>query len=65
VRAIPERSQSPPTLGKDQALIDHIDSSSAVGGLGEPDDIAEVVALLAGPGRWINGRVIHADSGPN
>ena len=34
-----------------------------MGRLGEPDDIAEVVAFLAGPGRWINGQVIDADGG--
>jgi 3-oxoacyl-[acyl-carrier protein] reductase len=51
--------------GKDQALIDQIASSSAMGRLGQPDDIAEVVAFLAGPGRWVNGQVIYADGGLN
>lgn len=49
--------------GKDPALIDQIASSPALGRLGRPEDIAEVVAFLAGPGRWINGQVIYADGG--
>jgi 3-oxoacyl-[acyl-carrier protein] reductase len=31
--------------------------------LGEPSDIAEVVAFLAGPARWVNGQVIYANGG--
>jgi 3-oxoacyl-[acyl-carrier protein] reductase len=31
--------------------------------LGEPADIAEAVAFLAGPARWINGQVIYANGG--
>lgn len=31
--------------------------------LGTPQDIAEVVAFLAGPGHWINGQVIRANGG--
>lgn len=32
--------------------------------LGQPDDIAAVVALLAGPdGRWLTGQIIHATGG--
>jgi 3-oxoacyl-[acyl-carrier protein] reductase len=27
------------------------------------NDLAEVAALLAGPARWINGRVIYANGG--
>jgi 3-oxoacyl-[acyl-carrier protein] reductase len=34
-----------------------------MGRLGEPADIAEVVAFLAGRSRWINGQVIYADGG--
>jgi 3-oxoacyl-[acyl-carrier protein] reductase len=34
------------------------------GRLGTPDDIARVVAFLAGPdGGWINGQVIRANGG--
>ncbi len=31
--------------------------------LGEPDDIAEAVAFLAGPARWVNGQIIYANGG--
>ena len=31
--------------------------------LGSPDDIAESVAFLAGPARWINGQVLFANGG--
>jgi 3-oxoacyl-[acyl-carrier protein] reductase len=31
--------------------------------LGEPSDVAEVVAFLAGPGRWINGQTVYANGG--
>ena len=31
--------------------------------LGTPDDIAESVAFLAGPARWINGQVLYANGG--
>lgn len=33
--------------------------------LGQPTDIAEIVAFLAGPGHWINGQVVHANGGAN
>nr|WP_249304994.1 MULTISPECIES: hypothetical protein [unclassified Rhodococcus (in: high G+C Gram-positive bacteria)] len=31
--------------------------------LGPPEDIAETVAHLAGPARWINGQVVYANGG--
>ncbi|GII59871.1 3-oxoacyl-ACP reductase [Planotetraspora thailandica] len=31
--------------------------------VGTPDDIAEVVLFLAGPGRWINGQILYANGG--
>ena len=31
--------------------------------LGRPDDIAELVGFLAGPGRWINGQVLYVNGG--
>jgi 3-oxoacyl-[acyl-carrier protein] reductase len=49
--------------GKDQATIDHMASLNPLGRLGVPDDIAEVVAFLAGPGRWVNGQTIYANGG--
>ena len=31
--------------------------------LGTPDDVAEAVAFLAGPARWVNGQVIYTNGG--
>jgi 3-oxoacyl-[acyl-carrier protein] reductase len=49
--------------GKHQATIDQLANDPALGRLGRPDDIADIVAFLAGPARWINGQVIYADGG--
>jgi 3-oxoacyl-[acyl-carrier protein] reductase len=49
--------------GKDQAAIDALAKMPALERLAEPQDIAAVVAFLAGPARWINGQVIYADGG--
>ena len=49
--------------GKDQATIDRLASAPPMQRLGQPDDIATVVAFLAGPGRWINGQVVYANGG--
>ena len=48
---------------KDQATIDTLAKGPALERLGEPQDIANVVSLLAGPARWINGQVIYANGG--
>jgi 3-oxoacyl-[acyl-carrier protein] reductase len=48
--------------GKSQEEIDKSASGSPMRRLGTPEDIAEVVAFLAGPqGHWINGQVIRAN----
>lgn len=47
--------------GKSEQQIAQIATGNPMQRLGEPGDIAEVVALLAGPGRWINGQVIHVN----
>ncbi|SCG72231.1 SDR family oxidoreductase [Micromonospora humi] len=49
--------------GKDQQTIDHLASLPPLQRLGRPDDIAETVAFLAGPARWVNGQVIHTNGG--
>ncbi|TCO47485.1 3-oxoacyl-[acyl-carrier protein] reductase [Kribbella antiqua] len=49
--------------GKPQELIDRIAAEPPLERLGEPSDIAEVIAFLAGPARWINGQVIYANGG--
>lgn len=50
--------------GKDQDEIDKSASQSPLERLGTPEDIAEVVAFLAGPqGHWVNGQTIRANGG--
>ncbi len=49
--------------GKDQETIDRMASMNPLERLGTPEDIAEVVSLLAGPGRWINGQTLSANGG--
>lgn len=49
--------------GKDEALVATLGKAAPLERLGAPEDIAEVVAFLAGPGRWINGQVVHANGG--
>jgi 3-oxoacyl-[acyl-carrier protein] reductase len=49
--------------GKPQELIDRIAAEPPLERLGQPADIAEIVAFLAGPARWVNGQVISANGG--
>jgi 3-oxoacyl-[acyl-carrier protein] reductase len=49
--------------GKDEATIDRIAAQPPLARLGEPEDIAEAVSFIAGPGRWINGQVLYVNGG--
>ncbi|MEG3629635.1 SDR family oxidoreductase [Streptomyces poriticola] len=49
--------------GKDQATIDNLSRAAPLERLGTPQDIAEAVAFLAGPARWINGQVLYTNGG--
>ncbi|MFI6463306.1 SDR family oxidoreductase [Streptomyces sp. NPDC050528] len=49
--------------GKDEATIQNLAKAAPLERLGAPDDIAESVAFLAGPARWINGQVLYANGG--
>ncbi|GAA3617977.1 SDR family oxidoreductase [Kineosporia mesophila] len=50
--------------GKDQPTIDHLAKQPPLERLGTPEDIANVVVFLAGPGgRWVNGQVLRANGG--
>jgi 3-oxoacyl-[acyl-carrier protein] reductase len=50
--------------GKSQELIDRLSAQPPLERLGTPEDIAEVVAFLAGPGgRWVNGQILRANGG--
>jgi len=49
--------------GKPQEVVDRLAAAAPLERLGQPEDIAEVVAFLAGPGRWVNGQVVYANGG--
>ena len=49
--------------GKSPELIEQIAHSNPFERLGTPEDIAETVAFLAGPARWINGQTIFVNGG--
>jgi 3-oxoacyl-[acyl-carrier protein] reductase len=50
--------------GKSAELIDRLAKMNPMERLGTPEDIASVVAFLAGPdGGWINGQVLRANGG--
>jgi 3-oxoacyl-[acyl-carrier protein] reductase len=49
--------------GKDEATVEQLAARPPLERLGTPDDIAEIVAHLAGPARWINGQVVYANGG--
>jgi 3-oxoacyl-[acyl-carrier protein] reductase len=49
---------------KPQSVIDHLTKLAPLERLGRPEDVANVVAFLAGPdGSWINGQVIRPNGG--
>lgn len=50
--------------GKDEETVARLASQPPLERLGTPQDIAEVVAFLAGPaGHWVNGQVLRANGG--
>ena len=50
--------------GKSEALVQQITKMIPLGRLGQPDDIAGLVAFLASPDSgWVNGQVIRANGG--
>lgn len=49
--------------GKDQQTVDELAAMPPLERLGRPEDIAESVAFLAGPARWVNGQIIYANGG--
>ncbi|MEJ8639185.1 MULTISPECIES: SDR family oxidoreductase [Streptomyces] len=49
--------------GKDEETIARMAAQPPLERLGTPEDIAEVVAFLAGPARWVNGQVLRANGG--
>lgn len=52
------------TEGKTPEVLEHFESMIALGRLGEPGDIADVVAFLVSPqGGWITGQAFAANGG--
>jgi 3-oxoacyl-[acyl-carrier protein] reductase len=50
--------------GKSAELIDRLSKLAPLERLGQPTDIANTVAFLAGAdGSWINGQVLRANGG--
>ncbi len=50
--------------GKPPELVERLSRLAPLERLGQPDDIAGVVAFLAGPdGGWVNGQVLRANGG--
>jgi 3-oxoacyl-[acyl-carrier protein] reductase len=50
--------------GKPQAVVDTLTKAAPLERLGQPEDIANAVAFLAGPdGGWINGQILRANGG--
>lgn len=49
--------------GKPQEAVDQLAAMAPLERLGEPSDIAETVAFLAGPARWVNGQVLYVNGG--
>ena len=49
--------------GKPQEVVDRMAAAPPLERLGQPDDVAEVVAFLAGPARWVNGQVLSVNGG--
>lgn len=51
------------TEGKSDEQIQQIAGMNPMQRLGQPGDIAEVVAALAGPVRWVNGQTLFVNGG--
>jgi 3-oxoacyl-[acyl-carrier protein] reductase len=49
--------------GKPQETVDRLASMAPLERLGGPEDIAEAVAFLAGPARWVNGQIVYVNGG--
>jgi 3-oxoacyl-[acyl-carrier protein] reductase len=49
--------------GTSDELIQRLAGMNPMGRLGEPADIAEAVAFLVGPARWVNGQTIYVNGG--
>jgi len=50
-------------IGKGEATIDTLSDAVPVRRIGQPEDIAEVVASFAGPVRWVSGQTTFTNGG--
>lgn len=49
--------------GKDEQTVERLAKAAPLERLAQPEDIAESVAFLAGPARWVNGQVLFSNGG--
>lgn len=49
--------------GKDEQTVQRLADAAPLERLGRPEDVAETVAFLAGPARWVNGQVLFTNGG--
>ncbi|RKR76336.1 SDR family oxidoreductase [Frondihabitans australicus] len=65
VNSVSPGSVATPQLleGKDGPALTDLAKDSPLERLGQPSDIAEVVSLLAGRARWLNGQNLHVNGG--
>ena len=49
--------------GKSEEAIAGLSKATPLERLGQPEDIAEQVAFLAGPARWVNGQTVFVNGG--
>jgi 3-oxoacyl-[acyl-carrier protein] reductase len=49
--------------GKDEQTVENLARAVPLERLGQPEDIAETIAFLAGPARWVNGQTIFTNGG--
>lgn len=49
--------------GKSDELVQQIAGLNPMGRIGTPEDVAETIAFLAGPARWVNGQTLFVNGG--
>lgn len=49
--------------GKSEELVEQLAAANPMNRLGAPEDVAETVAFLAGPARWVNGQTLFTNGG--
>ena len=58
------RTEGTSGMTHDAELVKHITQHTALGRLGEPEDVADAIAFLAGPdSRWVSGQTLETSGG--